>query len=260
MKKLIIIGLDGVPFGLIQKLSSDGVMPNTQKLLTLGIFKKMESTIPEVSSVAWSSIITGENPGSHGVFGFTDFRPFSYEIYFPNFNTLKTPTFWEKFNKKSILINIPSTYPVKEMNGVHISGFVSIELVKSVYPKSLIPKLKEMDYRLDVDSSKAHSSMELFLEDIEKTLNALISTYRYLWENYTWEIFMLVFTTTDRLLHFLWVAQEKNHKYYNEFIRHFQEIDRIIGEIANRIDKDDVIIILSDHGFGNLEKHFNINF
>src|SRR3989338_8331216 len=126
-------------------------MPNVRDVMLEGQFKKMQSSLPEVSCVAWSSIITGKNPAEHGIFGFTDLFPGTYNLKFPNFNDLKSQPFWNLVDGKSIIINVPSTYPVSEMNGVHISGFVSIELEKSVYPKFLVAKLKEMDYRLDVD-------------------------------------------------------------------------------------------------------------
>ena len=258
--KTVIIGLDGVPFGMIENLADNGIMPNTAELISEGIFKKMLSSIPEVSSVAWSSMITGKNPAEHDIYGFTDLLPNSYQMTFPNYNDLKAPPFWEKMEGKSVIINVPSTYPVREMNGVHISGFVSINFEKSIHPKSLVPQLKDMDYRLDVDSEKAHRSMELFLSDVEVTLDARIETYRYLFDNQNWQTFMLVFTATDRLLHFLWDAYEdKNHKYHTHFLEHFRTIDTAIGEIRNRLNDNDLLIMVSDHGFEGLDYDIYIN-
>ncbi len=252
--KTVIIGLDGVPFGMLADFAETGVMPNTSRLISEGIFKKMASSIPEVSSVAWSSMITGQNPGEHGVFGFTDLHPGSYRMKFMNFSHLKAPPFWEVWQGKSVIINVPSTYPVRETNGVLISGFVSIDFDKSVYPKSLIAPLQGLDYRLDVDAQKAHSSMDLFLEDLEKTLQARIEAYRYLWDTQDWQTFMLVFTGTDRLMHFLWNAYaDKDHKYHNAFLDHFRKIDQAIGEIISRIADDDLLIMHSDHGFERLD-------
>ena len=259
--RTVIIGLDGVPFGMLKDFAETSVMPNTAELISQGIFKKMYSSIPEVSSVAWSSMITGKNPGQHGIFGFMDLLPNSYRMKFPNYNDLKAPPFWQEWPGKSVIINVPSTYPVRETNGVHISGFVSIDFEKSVYPKSLIPKLKEMDYRLDVDSQKAHSSMDLFLTDLDETLEAQVNAYRYLWENQNFQTFMLVFTTTDRLMHFLWNAYEqKDHKYHDFFLNHFRAIDRAIGEISDRLTDDDLLIMLSDHGFERLDKDIYLNY
>ncbi len=147
------------------------------------------------------------------------------------------------------------------MNGVHISGFVSIDLEKSVYPASLIPELNKLDYRLDVNSELAHQSLDLFVEDLEKTLAARIKAYRYLWNYLAWQTFMLVFSGTDRLMHFLWQAYEdKNHKYHRMFLGYFQKIDTIIAEIQRHIEEQDLLIILSDHGFERLNKDIYINY
>ena len=261
MKRTVILGLDGVPFGLLKDFADKNIMPNTKEIISKGIFKKMQSSIPEVSSVAWASLITGNNPAEHGIFGFTDFRPNSYELKFPNFNDLNLPPFWNSIEGKSIIVNVPSTYPVRRLNGVHISGFVSVELEKSVYPLSLIPKLKELDYRLDVDSQLAHKSLDLFLEDLSKTLMARVQTYRFLWDYVNWQLFMFVFTGTDRLMHFLWDAcEDDRHKYHSDFLNHFRRIDEIIGEINSKIGDNDLLIILSDHGFERLDKNIYINY
>ena len=127
MKRIVIIGLDGVPFEMIESLAHTGIMPNTNQLIENSTFKKMESSIPEISSVAWSSIITGKNPAEHGIYGFTDLFENSYTMRFPNFNDLKAEPFWNTLAAPSIIVNVPSTYPVREMNGIHISGFVSID-------------------------------------------------------------------------------------------------------------------------------------
>ena len=259
--KAVIIGLDGVPFGMIKDFADTGVMPHTAELISQGIFRIMRSSIPEVSSVAWSSMITGKDPGQHGIFGFVDLCPNSYKMRFPNFDDLKAPPFWDLWEGKSVIINVPSTYPVRHMNGVLISGFVSIDFEKSVHPKFLVPLLKSLDYRLDVDSQKAHSSMELFLEDLEKTLDARIEAYHHLWDSSSWQTFMLVFTATDRLMHFLWNAYEDtDHKYHNLFLEHFGRIDGVIGEIAGKISDEDLLIIHSDHGFERLDYDVYINY
>ena len=70
-KRIIIIGLDGVPYRLIDNLCKNKVTPEIKTLIEKGVFRQIESSIPEISSVAWSAIITGKNPGKHGIFGYT---------------------------------------------------------------------------------------------------------------------------------------------------------------------------------------------
>jgi predicted AlkP superfamily phosphohydrolase/phosphomutase len=212
--------------------------------------------------VAWSSIITGNNPGEHGIYGFMDLVPGTYSLYFPNFTNLHGIPFWNYRNgRKSIIINVPSTYPAGQLNGILISGFVAPDLEKAVYPPSLVNELKRLNYHIDVDSEKGHQSMELFIDDLNRTLEARIETYRYLWDKEDWGPFMLVFTGTDRLEHFLWKAYEDNtHPYHNTFLKYFNTIDEAIGEIAWKTHPEDSLIILSDHGFERMKKTIYINY
>lgn len=257
--RAIIIGLDGVSHGLLRILTEKKVMSNVSDLISECTFKKMNSSTPEISMVAWSSIITGKNPAEHGIFGFVDLFPHSYKIKFPNYRDLKVPPFWE--NKEGVIIlNVPATYPVRPVRGVHISGFVSVDLEKSVYPRDLIPLLKRVNYRLDVDSELAHRSIDLFLNDLFQTLEARIKIYRFLWNKFNWKIFMFVFTGTDRLMHFLWNAFEEDYPYKDAFLNYFQRIDKVIGEIYGRITPKDLFFMISDHGFERLEKDVYVNF
>ena len=261
-RRMIIIGLDGVPYGAIKSLTSMGVMKNLARIIEEGVFRQMTSSIPEVSSVAWSSIITGRNPGEHGIYGFMDLTPGTYRLHFPNFFNLKASPFWNTDgSKRSVIINVPSTYPVRELNGVLISGFVALNINKAIYPPDLIPKLMEMDYQIDVDSNRAHKSMNLFLRDLDKTLKARIEAYRYLWNSEQWDTFMLVFTGTDRLFHFLWDAyMDSAHRYHEIVLDHFRQIDEAIGEILHRMEDNDNLLLLSDHGFEALDVDVNINY
>ena len=236
-------------------------MPNCKALIENGVFRQMESSIPEISSVAWSSIITGANPAEHGIFGFTAFPEGTYRLSFPNFSNLQSPPFWNSGNSQSVIINVPSTYPAAPLKGVLVAGFVALDLRRATYPSSLIPRLEEMGYQIDVDSGKAHQSIDLFLRDLEKTLQSRIALYRYLWDKERWDTFMFVFTGTDRLSHFLWDAYEDNaHIYHSSFLEHFRKIDEVIGEIFSGIGEGDSLMLLSDHGFERLEEEVNINF
>lgn len=260
--RIVIIGLDGMPYRLIEDLSQSNIMPNTRAVIQRGVFRQMESSIPEISSVAWSSIITGTNPGHHGIFGFTDIPSGTYRLSFPNFNNLKRPPFWKREgNGRSVLINVPFTYPAASLNGVLIAGFVALDMQRAIFPPSLASLLNKMNYQIDVDSSKAYKSLDLFLNDLTKTLQARISVYRYLWDKEDWQTFMLVFTGTDRLAHFLWHAYEdESHQYHSAFLEHFHQIDEVIGDITNKMKEGDLLILLSDHGFESLESDVYINF
>ncbi len=258
MKETAIIGIDGVPYQLMKKYSDEEIMPNFKELRKEGTFTKMNSSMPPISSISWSSMITGKNPGQHGVYGFTELIPGSYNMSFPDFRSLDSPTYWQMHNdKKSIIINVPTTYPAQKMNGFHVSGFVSPDLEKAVYPKNELDYLKEIGYKVDVDSEKAHKSLRLFLDDLFDTLEKRIKLYRKKWKE-DWDIFKLVFTGSDRLGHFMWNAfEDKDHKHHEEFKEYFRKVDEIIGEIAEKHSGQ--LAILSDHGMEDIETNVYLN-
>ena len=110
--RVCVIGLDGVPFPLLQDLSSRSVMPRFSELISAGHLHRMRASLPEISSVSWTDFMTGTNSGTHGIFGFTDLKPGSYDLRFPNFNDVKAETLWDrlgKVKKTSIIVNQPST-------------------------------------------------------------------------------------------------------------------------------------------------------
>lgn len=262
--KSVVIGLDGTPHSLITKFINDGTMPNLAQLIKNGSLYQMDSSIPEISSVAWSSFMTGTNPANHNILGFVDLKENSYDLMFPNFSNLKTPTIWDeiaKNEKRSIIINLPSTYPAKQINGILIAGFVAPNLEKAVYPASILPLLKEMKYLVDVDFSKAQKNPDEFIKDLFDSLDIRIKTILHFWDNEKWDFLTGILTGTDRLHHFLWQAlEEPDHKYHDTFINFYKKIDDLFGKILSRMNENIQLFVMSDHGFTRLKKQVYLNY
>lgn len=261
--KIIFIGLDGMPFGLMQRLVRDGIMPNLGRLIQQGACVSMRSSLPPVSSAAWSSVITGVNPGSHGIFGFTDLEPMSYKYKFPMLSDLRAVPFWEIFSRqgmKTVVINVPATYPAPQVDGLLISGFVVPDFERAVYPKKLLPILKEMNYRVDPDLDLAKRDLDEFMDDLLKVVEARINFTQWAWKEVSCDVFMLVFTETDRLHHFLFDAVEdsKNPRHERAMELH-RRIDTWLGEMLNKCTGEERFIAMSDHGFCRLEQEVHIN-
>ena len=258
----IILGIDGVPFRLMENLSNRGIMPNFKELKKDYTFKKMKSSIPHISSVSWSSIITGKNPGEHGIFGFMEIIKGTYSLSYPNFNSLKSKPFWElNPSNKHIIINVPATYPARKINGIHIAGFIALDVEKAVYPHNILQILNELNYQIDVDTKLAHQqSNDMFFDEIFKVLNIRKKTYQKLWESQKWDNFMFVITSSDRLAHFLWdIYENKNNKCHSKFLDFFRKVDEIIGDLNDRLIEDDTFIIISDHGMEGIKQNVNLN-
>jgi predicted AlkP superfamily phosphohydrolase/phosphomutase len=70
--RLIIVGLDGQDPNLTDRFMRDGLLPNFKKLAKAGSYRRLRTTFPAISPVAWSSFSTGTNPPRHNIFDFLD--------------------------------------------------------------------------------------------------------------------------------------------------------------------------------------------
>jgi len=258
--------MDGVPYSILLELVRKGIMPSVGKLIDSGHIHKIKASLPEISAVSWTNFMTGSNPGCHGIFGFTDFKKNSYEIRFPNFPDVKKETFWDylgRENKKIIVINQPSTYPARKINGVLISGFVAIDLAKAVYPLYLKASLEKMDYQIDIDTSKSRENHEFMWKELQHTLDGRLRVFNSLWKE-DWDYFEIVITGTDRLHHFIWNAYEdETHPYHQNFLDYYRNVDQVINSIVTSYHKltgnNEGIYLLSDHGFTSIKQEVYLN-
>jgi predicted AlkP superfamily phosphohydrolase/phosphomutase len=257
-----VIGLDGTPCTLLRKFVNQGFMPNAARLVAGGTLLQMDTSIPDISSVAWTSFMTGTNPGRHGIYGFLDLVPGSYKIFFPSSKHIKTPKLWDavgRAGRRSIVINVPSTYPAQPVNGILVAGFVAVDLNKATYPQELVPMLREMDYRIDVDARKVQQSHDALMEDILKTLERRIAVLLHLFDKEPWDLFVGVITETDRLQHFFMdAALDARHQYHSAFVDFYQRVDAFLGAVAERL-RDEALFIMSDHGFTPIVKQVYLN-
>jgi predicted AlkP superfamily phosphohydrolase/phosphomutase len=81
-RKMIILGVDGLDPDLLTKFMAEGKMPNFARLAEQGSFRRLTTSIPPQSPVAWSNLITGMNAGGHGIFDFIHRDPKTFELYF----------------------------------------------------------------------------------------------------------------------------------------------------------------------------------
>jgi len=265
-KRVCVVGLDGVPFSLLLDLCRKGVMPAAARLFEGGHLQRMKASLPEISSVSWSDFMTGTNPGKHGIFGFTDLKPGSYDIRFPNSLDLKVPTIWDRLGvleKRSIVINQPATYPARKLKGVLISGFVAIELAKAVFPLPQKAVLEQMGYVIDVDTMKIRENPGLLFSELTRTIEGRGKALRHYWEE-EWDYFEFVITGTDRLHHFLWDAGEDGaHPEHEKFFDYYRRVDGLIDFVATSFrdltGSEEGLYFLSDHGFCGILQEVYLN-
>lgn len=122
-------------------------MPTLQRLMDAGISGTLKSTMPPWTPTAWASIVTGKNPGKHGVFDMMFRRPGEYEFSPTNASTRNGSPFWKYLNRRGLqvgLVNVPFTYPPSHLDGFAVSGFGTPSSVSDfAYPPELSPWIEQ---------------------------------------------------------------------------------------------------------------------
>ena len=241
-----------------------GACPILARLIAGGAFKRMNSVYPTVSSVAWSSFMTGKNPAKHGIFGFVDRDPATLKTTIPTSRAMQSRTLWEILSdagKRVVVMNVPVTYPPRQVNGVLIAGFLAPNLNKVAYPPEMGQKLKEWGYRIDTDPWVARESKDKMLADVNDTFDRRVKTLFTLMEEEEWDYFHCHIMSTDRLFHFLWEQMEDNDPVYApQFLAFMEKLDRLIGDVMSRLDEHTSLVVMSDHGFCTLDKEIYVNY
>jgi predicted AlkP superfamily phosphohydrolase/phosphomutase len=261
--RVVFIGLDGTPFTFMQRLIAEGKAPNAARLAGQGSLLRMDSMWPWVSSVAWSTMMTGVNPAKHNIFGFIDRDLTTNKQFIPTSRHMKAKTLWEilsEARKRVIVVNVPVTYPPRQVNGILVSGFLSPSLDKAVYPPSYLQTLKSLGYIVDADPWKARESKDLALQEVNTALDARIRTLFHLFDREEWDYLHVHIMETDRLHHFLWQQMEEGDPTYAPaFYDFYQRIDDMLGQLAAKLDDDTTLMWMADHGFCSIKKEVYVN-
>jgi len=262
-RRVLVIGIDGVPYSFVREQIRLGRLPNFARVVEAGTMVPLHSSWPFVSSVAWSSFMTGKNPGKHNIYGFVDRKPASYDIFLPNSSTMRSEPLWctlSNAGKQVVVMNVPVTYPPRQVNGLMVSCFLSPSLAKATYPRELAAELEHMGYKIDADAAIARRSKDEFMKELYDVLEHRAKVMFHLMDTQPWDFFMSHIMETDRLHHFYWEYMENNDpKWAPEFHRFYARVDQILGQVWERVDKDTTLMMLSDHGFCTVRKEVYLN-
>ena len=261
--RVLVIGLDGVPHSLLTELIGRGVMPNLAAVAASGDLRPAESTQPTVSCAAWTSFVTGVNPGTHGVFGFVDREPGSYQQYITGMRYVRAPQVWRVLGERGhrvIIMNVPVTSPPEPVEGFLVGGFLAPRLEGATHPPELAARLQRSGYRIDIDSWQARQSLDLLLEDLDATLKGRVAGATDLLTTEPWSYAMVHIMGTDRINHFMWAKwADDDPEYAPRFVDYYSKVDAAVGEIAAAAGDDVELLLLSDHGFTGTLHEVNID-
>lgn len=274
MSKVFLFGIDGAAPGLIFEEWLDE-LPTIKKLMNQGIYAKSNSTIPPSTVIAWNSMTSGKDASEINVFSFT-YKDSDGQTKLVDSNNIKCNRIWDilsKQKRKSIVLHVPLTYPVKPIEGVMVSGFLALGLDdQSVYPLELKNKIRSLgnpeiffDVAVGLGRHKALEIGEL-LDKVYEMTNMQLALAKDLMQTKEWDFFMIVLIGTDRLQHMLWRHFDKNHRRFirdsphqDALKKYYIYLDQQLTEIMKLLPPDTTTIVASDHGMIKQEGKINLN-
>jgi len=229
--------------------------------------------IPAQTPVAWTTFATGKNPGKHGIFSFAQRVKGMYERRIIDPGMVKSRTLWRLLSdagKRVGVINVPMC-DSEDVNGFIIPGFVS-RSEGIPHPQAIKEKVRKkfgitrLTGDLEIDTlEKAQSDPELFFERVNQITDEMAEISLYLLQEERWDFFMSVFMGMDRIQHFFWKHIDPTHPKFEEnaisrlFKNFYLKADCIVGNFLKSVDKDTLVIVLSDHGFCQVSKEVIVN-
>jgi predicted AlkP superfamily phosphohydrolase/phosphomutase len=156
VRRLVVVGFDGQDARLTEGLMAEGKLPNFSRLAAAGCYRRLRTTYPSITPVAWSSFSTGTNPGRHNIFDFLDRDPRTYlprlssahigsvdrvlkigkyriPLKKPDIRLLRKSRPWWSilgdYNVWSTIIRVPITFPPDKFYGAQLAAMCVPDLL-----------------------------------------------------------------------------------------------------------------------------------
>ncbi|KGF73633.1 phosphodiesterase [Neosynechococcus sphagnicola sy1] len=287
MNKVLMIGLDGATYTLLNPMMENGIMPFMNKFLKEGVYSNLMSTRNPLTPPAWTSMITGRDPDAHGIYDFLHPESSSNGVYLKlnDSRNIRCETLWSmasRQGKKVTSLNFYGMSPPFPIDGYLISGFVPWKHLRSAtHPPTLFETLKSLpnfNYKhLGMDISDEKKCIQGLGEDeyenwIFSQLNrteAWSDLLSYLMKTDPTDLTAIVFDGPDKLQHLFWrYLDPQLFATYQEpldirirqlCLDYYKKLDSIIENLVSLSGSDTNVIFTSDHGFGSTTEVVYIN-
>jgi predicted AlkP superfamily phosphohydrolase/phosphomutase len=277
--QVVVIGLDGATYAQLLPMVEAGKLPSFARLMEEGTWGVLESTNPPTTPPAWSTMLTGVNPGKHGIYDFRLTPHANPERPLIDLGKMKSIKVWEaleRLGKTSGFLNVPVMYPPAPLKGWMVSGMMAPSTEAAfTYPEDLKGELLSTfpGYVTDVDIPRYDNTfwddISVFLDDVEACTSLHIEAFFHLWDKRPTDFLMAVFIATDRIGHLLWKFLDPRYPQHGEALgrqvrdrvsKIYDSLDVLLAETLERVSRDGgMLVVMSDHGFGATDGFFNAN-
>lgn len=256
--KVFLLGIDALDPDYLETYR--GSLPVLSALLSKGSSGRLRSTIPPVTAPAWTTAFSGMNPAKTGIAAFTPTDFGSTETVLDS-RDVKVPRVWNVLSaqeKRCAVIGVPMAYPVEEINGMMVGGFMTPSIdVPFTYPTGLQDKLVGEGYIPSLGLKGDTRDRSRFLNELYNSSRVKYDAILEYLEGDEWDCFIAVLSESDWIQHYL--ARPVGHPDYavnqGELLRFFQYIDKYLGRWLEAAGPEAHVLVCSDHGFGHFIHH-----
>jgi len=275
-QRVLVIGLDGVTWDVLRPLMDEGRMPRLRRVVEEGASGVLRSTTPPITPAAWTTFLTGKQPGKHGIIDFERYDVHSNKLAFNSTRCLDhVRNLWRILGDHGLRVgsvNVPMTYPAVPVNGFLVSGFETPGPESDfVYPPQLKAEILSRWPDPTLRAKWRRSALRgdsVFVENLDyisRSFHQGASMTKWLGERFGWDALMVVLKLTDNLQHKAWKYIDQRWRELNprrgELVKEcFSEADGALGTLLDYATASGAgVLIVSDHGHGSLEGKIQVN-
>jgi predicted AlkP superfamily phosphohydrolase/phosphomutase len=273
--RVLALAFDGADYDLVRRLMGEGRLPTISRLAREGTFGPLRSTIPAFTPTAWSTFLTGLNPGRHGIFNFTTNPNRGTQKFESAASRAGTPI-WRMLGAagvRSAFVGVPFTYPAEPIDGIVVTGYGGPERPQIV-PESAEQRI----FAAYPDLVTAHHPMgerwwedfpaytERLLEHAEQIAGVCKLVYELEPEL---GLLCVDFMSTDHVGHLGYARFDPEHPAHattgagDELLRVYERVDELCGELidaaADRYGEEPAVLLFSDHGMKPIYWMFHVD-
>jgi predicted AlkP superfamily phosphohydrolase/phosphomutase len=249
----VVIGLDGATWSSLDPWIESGDLPNIKALKEDSAWGHNRSFLPPSTFPNWKCYSTGKNPGKFGEFWFESVDVDNGSISVPDSRSFKSPELWDYLNEEDMrvgVVNMPTTFPPKSIDGYVVAGGPRSDDNGYTYPPELEFEIeRDLDYAVHPEKLPINKEddNEDAIQAIYEVVDARFDVLERLLEGDLDFVHMTVFYI-NVLQHFFGASDSVKEGW--------ERIDERIGAIREECDN---LIIMSDHGSGEIHTVFWIN-
>jgi len=271
VKRAMIIGLDCAEPSLVLGRFRDQ-LPTLSALADAGAYGRLESVVPPITVPAWSCMMSSRTPGDLGIYGFRNRADHSYDgLFIANGAAVKEPRLWDIVGRRgmrSIVLGVPGTFPVRPLNGVMVSCFLTPSTQSQyTFPPALRNEVEDVvgEYLFDCTEFRTEDKDDLLRQIYEMTDKRFALADHFL-STKPWELFAMVEMGTDRIHHGFWKDMDAAHRkhvpggaYEQAILDYHVHVDGLLANLLRHADDETAVLVVSDHGAKRMDGGIRIN-